>query len=72
MRFNTIQDGSLIKIGIESNEGVTLFESSKHYRSLEDAMKDIVGIVEMARKSEIEIIDRTTLEDGEKTESSKV
>jgi hypothetical protein len=66
MKFNTIQEGSLIKIGIESDSGVTLFESSKHYRSLEDAMKDIVGIVEMSRKKEIEIIDRTTLEDGEK------
>ena len=65
MKFNTIQDGSLIKIGIESNDGVSLFESTKHYRTLEGAMKDIVGIVEMARKSEIEIIDRTTLADGE-------
>jgi len=65
MKFSTIQDGQFIKVGIETDDGVTLFESTKHYRSLEGAMKDIVGIVEMARTKQIEIIDRTTLEDGE-------
>ena len=70
MRFNTIQDGQFIKVGIESNDGVNLFESTKHYRSIDDAMTDIVNIVEMSRNSQIEIVDRTTLANGEEESSS--
>jgi len=66
MNFTTQMDGQFIKIGIESESGVTLFESTKHYRNIDDAMKDIVNVVEMARHKEIHIIDRTTLADGEK------
>ena len=64
MRFSTKQEGSLIKVALESNEGVELFVSTKHYRNLDGAMKDIIAIVEFGRQREIEIIDRTIL-DGE-------
>ena len=65
MKFNTIQDGQFIKVGIEDDNGVNLFTSDKSYRDIGTAMKDVVGIVEMARNSSIEIIDRTTLDYGE-------
>jgi len=65
MKFYVKADGALIVMGVESNNGVELLESTKKYRSLEDAMTDVVGIVEMCRKAEIHIIDRTILEDGE-------
>lgn len=65
MKFNTIHDGQFIKVGIEDDNGVNLFTSDKHYRSIKAAMKDIVLVVEFARKSTIDIIDRTTLDHGE-------
>lgn len=62
MMFYVKQDGSFTKIGIMSNSGVELFESTKSYRTFNDGMTDIVNIVEMCRKSEIVIKDVT---DGE-------
>jgi len=59
MNFYVTQSGQFLKVGIESNSGVELFESTKHYRSLDDGMTDIVGIVEMCRNKEIIIKDKT-------------
>lgn len=59
MNFYIKEDGSLLRIGIESNDGVELFESTKAYRTLEAGMTDVVNIVEMCRVKEIIIKDRT-------------
>lgn len=59
MTFYIKQDGSLLKVGIMSNSGVELFESTKSYRTLEDGMTDVVSIVEMCRSAEIVIKDVT-------------
>ena len=59
MTFYVKQDGSFLKVGIMSNSGVELFESTKSYRTLEDGMTDVVNIVEMCRSAEIVIKDVT-------------
>jgi len=59
MNFYVKNDGQFIKVGIESDAGVELFESTKSYRSLDDGMTDIVNIVEMCRTKEIVIKDNS-------------
>ena len=63
MNFTIKEDGSLSQVGIESSDGVELFKSTKYYRSVDDAMKDIVGVVEMCRKKEIIIKDKSNGEE---------
>lgn len=58
MNFYVKTEGSLLKVGIESDDGVELFESTKYYRNIDDGMTDIRKITEMCRQSKITIKDK--------------
>lgn len=66
MHFTVKQEGSTVKVGIADEDDVILFESTKNYRGVDDAFKDMQRIAYSLRKSSITIKDIS----GEEEESN--